>query len=85
MKKVSFFASEILTLVLMWALSFYLMEHLGIRPAGASMSIVIKDVLCVLFLAIVLYAYVDKQIWEAIERFDEDKRREKREEKQLQI
>ena len=49
------------------------MEKLEIRPIGVAIVMFIKDTVVCIFCSVILYLYTDKQIYVAIERFDQEK------------
>ena len=73
-EKCQFFVTLVFIPGLMWSSSYFLMQRMEIRPVGAPISLMIKDLVSMLFMSLVLFCLFDRQIWEVIYRFDEAKR-----------
>lgn len=72
MKKISFVIMVILTPVFTYIFSYLFMEKWNMRPEGVPLSILLTHAILTIFILIILFLNLNKQIQVAIDRFTEN-------------
>ena len=84
MKKVSFVVKVVLMPLLVALFSYIFLQALEMRPIGVAISYALNDIIMLSILLVFFFCCIEQQIWEAIQRFDEERQSGRQENIEIQ-